>query len=218
MAGLDAQLRGDVALLGELRLFERHVGALEIGAGILHVFVEEEPIELARQVVVMLDVALGARRRVDLVQPAERVAQPLDGLQPGGLDGGARSEVLVDQLEQSEHVALEEIDIAVHVGFGQCQHRIEGDRPLGAARLDQHMHRVAGAVAEFVGRAVRPGDFRDCRSGRSSGSRAAAGYSWHTRRSVTRSRLFCSNLMAVEKFRVAQKSPGVAARALVQHC
>ena len=56
--GFDAQLGGDMALLGELRLLERHVGPLEIGAGILHVLVEEEPVELARQVVVVLDVAL----------------------------------------------------------------------------------------------------------------------------------------------------------------
>ena len=62
LAGLDPQLGGDVALLGELRLLERHVRALEIGAGILHVLVEEEPVELAGQIVVVLHVAPGARR------------------------------------------------------------------------------------------------------------------------------------------------------------
>ena len=40
--------------LASLRLFERHVGPLEIGAGILHVLVEEEPVELAGEIVVAL--------------------------------------------------------------------------------------------------------------------------------------------------------------------
>ena len=38
----------------------------------------------------------------------------------------------IDELEQAEHVAFEEIEFAVHIGFGQRQHRIEGDGPLGA--------------------------------------------------------------------------------------
>ena len=63
LAGLHPQLRGDVALLGGLRFFERHVGPLEIGAGILHVGVEEELVEFAGQIVVALDVAPGAGRR-----------------------------------------------------------------------------------------------------------------------------------------------------------
>ncbi len=61
LAGLQPELGGDVALLGGLRLVERHVGLLEIGAGILHVLVEEEPVEVARQVVVALHVAARAR-------------------------------------------------------------------------------------------------------------------------------------------------------------
>lgn len=46
MPGLDAQLCRDVPFLDQLRLFERHVGALEIGAGILHVLVEEQFVEV----------------------------------------------------------------------------------------------------------------------------------------------------------------------------
>src|SRR5690606_32482085 len=44
---LQPHLRGDVALLRLLRLVERRVRSLEIGTGILHVLVEEEPVELA---------------------------------------------------------------------------------------------------------------------------------------------------------------------------
>ena len=59
-AGADEELGGDQALLGELGLVERHVGVLEEGAGILHVAVEEEPVEPLVEVVVVGDV--GARR------------------------------------------------------------------------------------------------------------------------------------------------------------
>ena len=101
VAGLDAQLGGDVALLGELRLLERHVRSLEIGAGILHVRVEEEPVKFAGQIVVVLHVAPGARRRVDLIQAAEGVAQAFERLRPGRFDSAGRSQILVDQLEQA---------------------------------------------------------------------------------------------------------------------
>ena len=77
LARLHLQLGGDMALLGGLRLLERHVGPFEIGAGILHVVVEEELVELAREIVVALDVALGAAGRVHLMQAAEGVAQRL---------------------------------------------------------------------------------------------------------------------------------------------
>ena len=56
-AGADQELGGDQPLLGELGLVERHAGALEEGAGILHVAVEEEPVEPLVEVVVVGDVA-----------------------------------------------------------------------------------------------------------------------------------------------------------------
>jgi len=36
-----------MALLGRLGLVQRHIRLFEIGAGILHVLVEEEPVEIA---------------------------------------------------------------------------------------------------------------------------------------------------------------------------
>ena len=53
-AGCEHELGGEVALLGGLRLLERHVRLLEIGAGILAVAVEEELVEAAVEVVVVL--------------------------------------------------------------------------------------------------------------------------------------------------------------------
>lgn len=66
-------------LLGQLGLFQRHFGVGEIGAGILHVLVEEEPVEVARKVVVTLDVAFRPRRSVDLLEAAQGHSQAFDG-------------------------------------------------------------------------------------------------------------------------------------------
>ena len=63
LALVDQQLGGDMALLGELGLFERLARMLEIGAGILPVGVEEEIVNPPVEVVVMGDVALCARLR-----------------------------------------------------------------------------------------------------------------------------------------------------------
>src|SRR5690554_8197848 len=41
------ELRGNMALLGKLRLFERGFGRRVIGTGILQVVIQEEPVELA---------------------------------------------------------------------------------------------------------------------------------------------------------------------------
>jgi hypothetical protein len=55
-----------VALLGCLRLLKRHPFLLEIGAGILPVAVEEQVVEVAIEVVMVFDVALGAGPRIEL--------------------------------------------------------------------------------------------------------------------------------------------------------
>ena len=59
-----------MALLGELRLVERLIGRLEIGAGILPVGVEEERVEPAVEIVVVRDVAPRAAARIELLQVA----------------------------------------------------------------------------------------------------------------------------------------------------
>ena len=71
---VQAQLGGDVPLLGGLRLLQRLVAAREIGAGVLPVAVQEQAVEAAVQIVVMRHVALRAGRRVVLVDaPLDRV-------------------------------------------------------------------------------------------------------------------------------------------------
>ena len=64
---IEAQLGGDVPLLGGLRLLQRLVAAREVGAGVLPVAVEEQAVEPAVQIVVVRDVALRAGGRIVLV-------------------------------------------------------------------------------------------------------------------------------------------------------
>ena len=73
-AGLDVELGGEMALLGQLRVFQRAVIGLEIGAGILPVAVEEEVVELARQIVMVGDVVLGLADRIVLVDALDQLA------------------------------------------------------------------------------------------------------------------------------------------------
>jgi hypothetical protein len=67
---VEQELRGDVALLVVLRLVQVVVGRGEIAAGILSVPVQEEVVELAREIVMMCDVALGPADRIVLLQAA----------------------------------------------------------------------------------------------------------------------------------------------------
>src|SRR5690606_30587667 len=68
LARHDPELGGDVPLFRKLRLLQRHVRAFKIGAGILHVVVEEESIEVTRQIVMTLDVAPRAPLGVPLLE------------------------------------------------------------------------------------------------------------------------------------------------------
>src|SRR6202166_2785273 len=73
--GLDAELRREMALLGQLRVVERLILRLEIGAAILLVAVEEQPVKPAVEVVVMRNVVARTRSRIELLQPPEQIAQ-----------------------------------------------------------------------------------------------------------------------------------------------
>ena len=121
LAGLQQHLGGDVLLLVELGLLQRLLAGLEVGAGILPVTVEEEIVELAVEVVVMGDVALGPPDRIVLLEEAQPALQ---GIRP--LHRRRRFErrhVAADQIEQVVDVAVLDGELAVHVGFAQRQPR-----------------------------------------------------------------------------------------------
>ena len=68
---LQMQLGGEMRLLVDLRLLERHVRISVVGAGILPILVEEELVQLSRKIIGVLGVAARAGPPVNLVQPRD---------------------------------------------------------------------------------------------------------------------------------------------------
>ena len=123
-AGPDEELGRDEALLGELGLVERHVGALEVGAGVLHVAVEEEPVEPLVEVVVVRDV--GARRlEADGAQHRRVGDAAAERAGPGRRGGDLGAGVGLGERDQLVDVALLEDEPAVHVHLGDGEARVE---------------------------------------------------------------------------------------------
>ena len=123
-AGLQLQLGRGVNELVALRLLQRFMfGIAEIGAGILHVLVEEEPIELGRYVV-MMPRMLGRRADRIGLMPAPQRAPDLAHhfLRAVAVERGA-----IDREQQQEIVdaaALLEGQLAVHISLGGIKLRI----------------------------------------------------------------------------------------------
>ena len=153
---VEGQLGGDMALLGELRLVEPGAGPVEIGAGILPVDVEEQVVELRRQIVVVLDVPPRALRRVVLDNPAIDQPQPGDRPHPR-LVLGLVAGVAEDQRQHVEDRALGDVDAAIHVGFAEFQAGIDRHAAFGGGRVEAQMDRITGAVAPAGHAAVTVG-------------------------------------------------------------
>ena len=128
---VEAELRGDVPLLGDLRLFQRLVAVREVGAGVLPVAIEEQAVEPAVQVVVVRDVAPRAVRRVVLVDAAPDDAE--GGAQPGDrMARGVRHHVEREHLDHVVDAAAVRDQATVHVGLADRERRVQhqpADRP-----------------------------------------------------------------------------------------
>ena len=126
----EIELRRQMPLLGELRLFEGEIRLLEIGAGILPVVVEKEFVEPAIEIVVMGDVLLGARGGIVLTQAAGEDT----GLQQGACPSGPRLafEIGQDRLEQVVNGAALHDDPPIHIGFAKGERRVGEKAPFGA--------------------------------------------------------------------------------------
>ena len=72
---LQPQFADDMALLGLLRLFQRDLRICKVGAGILAVRIEEERVEILRQVLAMGDIPLTDSNRIPLLQSAKEEGQ-----------------------------------------------------------------------------------------------------------------------------------------------
>ena len=75
LAGLEAELGGDVRLLVRLRLLQPVCRIGEIGAAVLPVGIEEQGIEVAIEVVVMRRIPPCPAGRIELLQSAPKVAR-----------------------------------------------------------------------------------------------------------------------------------------------
>ena len=127
-AVLRQELRGEVALLGGLRVIERLAGILKIGAGILPVGVEEEIVKPLIEIVVAGDVALGVAPMVALMEAAKRQARPVQRLGPGLiLEVG---EVARAELQEVVELAFGYDHPSVHIEFAERKRRIEHEAPF----------------------------------------------------------------------------------------
>ncbi len=143
---VEEKLGGQMSLLGQLRLFQRLALALEIGAGILPIRVEEKAIEPLVEIIVPGDVAPGVLAIVALMEAAQRDArlvQQRDPAQPG-----VRAEVARAEREKVIEVAVRQFEAAVHVEFPERQLGIERQLALGGAVGDPDGEPRPGPVAE----------------------------------------------------------------------
>jgi hypothetical protein len=156
---VEDELCRDMPLLGELRLLQRRLRRLEIGAGILPVGVEEQRIELGRQIVVVMDVAAGPLRGVVLDDAAigqpRLVDRPHPGLaraRPGAVG------IVRNKLQEIEDGADRHVEAPIHVGLAERQAGVSCHRPLARGRVEPDFDPLADAVAEAVPGAGRVRD------------------------------------------------------------
>ena len=112
-----------MALLGQLRLFQRALAVLEVGAGILPVHVKEKIVELSGQVIVMCDVVLGLAHGIVLMHTPQQLSHPAcDGMQRLGfhvpqIARGDRQQIVDGSfldLQRPIHVGLPDLEVGIH--------------------------------------------------------------------------------------------------------
>ena len=145
-----------MALLGKLGILERAVVGLEIGAGILPVAVEEEIVELAREIVVMGDVVLGLADRIVLVDALQHLAKAIGRLRD--FRQGMRLGILHQDRKQIVDGALRQLEAAVHVAFAKVEVGVRRDLGRGRWRCNAHAHRSSGSVAILPDPSIGIGD------------------------------------------------------------
>ena len=143
---LDQELGREVPLLGELRVFQRLICMLEIGAGILPVRVEEQLIEPTIEIVMMRNISLRTSRQVAMTEDPQLRADMIDDA------GDQRMRAVLRLPQHHRHEIIERAvfdkETAVHVKLTKPCIGIDEKSPLrpivGKADTDE----VAGAIAE----------------------------------------------------------------------
>src|SRR3984893_407126 len=134
-----------MALLRDLRVVQRHALVLEISARILPVGVEEERIEPAVEVVVMMNILARASARIELCGAAAEIARGSNG------ERGKRRRGRVlrfDEIEKIGERALGDAEALVHIGFAEPEIGI-GQNPQQRGRaVEGDGNWFAGSVAD----------------------------------------------------------------------
>ena len=157
----ERQLGRDMRLFRRLSLLQRHVGARPIGAAILHVAVEKEAVEVVADVVMMRDIRARRAPAIDRIEPR---LHPLDPFAERGLVlelcAAVPWRVRAQQADQLHDIALHDLHLAVHEGFGGAEPRIEDDaaHPLSRGKTDRHFGIAGGRRAEAFAAPVRRQD------------------------------------------------------------
>ena len=153
MPGSSLQLRRDVPLLETLRGLQVLGAGGVIGAGVLALAVQEEPVHLARQVVVVGDVALRAPAVVEPMEAALQAPHMAQGTLEGTQTGGA--EIAAEQVEEVvERSAVLDRQRAVHPGLAGMEAGIERQLPVQLGVVQPDRDGGLGLAAEDVALAV----------------------------------------------------------------
>ena len=147
LARFDQELRREMPLLGELRVVEALIGALEIGAAILPVGIQKQRVEPGVEVVMMRDILARAAAIVELVDPAAAVTQ--HGLRARKIRDRGMRLLRHQKREQIRDGAGCQHEVAAHIGFAQPQFRVEKHARERAAADESHDDRSSRAVPEF---------------------------------------------------------------------
>src|SRR5579872_4002854 len=143
MTRTNQELRADVTLLCELRVIERHVLLLEIGAAVLFVGIKKERIEPAVEVVMMGDIASRAAAEIELAEMPHQITRQPHRLGPARQPFG----LIHDYRERVRNGAVLDDKAAVHIDFAERQFGVAQDLPLGFDREKTRENMLAGAVA-----------------------------------------------------------------------
>src|ERR1019366_10320716 len=129
-----------MTLLRQLRRFQRLIAALEIGAGILPVAIQEQAIKTAIQIVMVRDIFLCTHGWVVLVQAPFQLTQECSKPQDR-LTLEIPADIGTHDVEDVVDATNIGCNGAVHVSLTQGEAWIEDKRPDGAVRSDHDARR-----------------------------------------------------------------------------
>ena len=150
----DEKLRHNVPLLGKLGIVERLLRALEIGAAVLPIGVEEQRVKSVVEIVVVRGVAPRSPARIELFNAALQIAdEPVQPCPPGRALAALTQQ---DGKDVGDRARFDD-NAAIHIRFAEFQCGIEEDAPLRRSRGEPDCCGCPGAVPKDESRSPRSG-------------------------------------------------------------